>query len=148
MNTQQNNAYQTPAYVNPVYTPVQPIQPVQTFPNNQASPMTSDMTWVQGIEGARAYNLPPNSAKPLWDSERSAIYLKMTDASGIPKPLRIFDYTERVEEETKTDYVTADQLNELLDEKFNALAEKLNNRPYPKKGGKYNGKPTVQPTES
>ena len=152
MNTQQNNAYQNgyqvqqPLYPNIVTT--QQTMPVQTFPNNQASPMTSDMTWVQGIEGARAYNLPPNSAKPLWDSERSTIYLKMTDASGIPKPLRIFDYTERVEEETKTDYVTADQLNELLDEKFNALAEKLNNRPYQKKGGKYNGKQTVQPSES
>lgn len=147
MNTQQNNAYQTPAYVNPVYTPVQPIQPVQTFPNNQVSPMTSDMTWVQGIEGARAYNLPPNRAIPLWDSERSTIYLKMTDASGIPMPIRIFDYTERAAEEPKTEYVTADQLNDILDKKFNALAEKLN-RPYQKKGGKYNGKQPVQPSES
>ena len=29
------------------------------------------------------------------DSESSTFYIKSTDASGMPQPLRIFDYTER-----------------------------------------------------
>ena len=29
------------------------------------------------------------------DSESSTFYLKSTDMSGMPQPLRIFDYTER-----------------------------------------------------
>ena len=31
----------------------------------------------------------------LMDSESSTFYIKSTDASGMPQPLRIFDYTER-----------------------------------------------------
>lgn len=147
MNTQLNNAYQAPFVP---YTP--PVTTSQYTPQPQ---QTNNITWVQGIEGARAYNVGPNSAVSLWDSESNTIYLKMTDASGIPQPIRIFDYTERAEnkEETK-DYVTADDVEAIMDSKINALTQQIelmlkeNNRPYPKKGGKYNGKPTVQPSES
>ena len=31
----------------------------------------------------------------LMDSENSAFYIKSTDASGMPLPLRVFDYKER-----------------------------------------------------
>ena len=37
----------------------------------------------------------PGNSVLLMDSENSAFYIKSTDASGMPQPLRIFDYTER-----------------------------------------------------
>lgn len=52
--------------------------------------------WVQGIEAAKAYAVAPNSSIPLWDSESQTIYLKSTDASGMPS-MRILDYSIRTE---------------------------------------------------
>ena len=39
---------------------------------------------VTGIEGAKAYQLPPNSCMPLFDSDADFLYLKTTDAGGFP----------------------------------------------------------------
>lgn len=54
----------------------------------------SSMIWVQGEAGAKSYLLAPNSTLPLWDSEAQVIYLKSTDASGMPS-MKILDYTIR-----------------------------------------------------
>jgi len=61
------------------------------------------------------------------DSESSVFYLKSTDMSGMPQPLRIFDYTERTSQpqtnqivestakEVDTSmFVTRDELEERL----------------------------------
>lgn len=37
----------------------------------------------------------PGASVLLMDSENSSFYIKSTDQSGMPMPLRIFDYTER-----------------------------------------------------
>lgn len=51
--------------------------------------------WVQGEEGAKAYMVAAGNSVLLMDSENSAFYIKSTDASGMPLPLRVFDYKER-----------------------------------------------------
>lgn len=51
--------------------------------------------WVQGEEGAKGYLVAAGNSVMLMDSENSTFYIKSTDASGMPLPLRIFDYTER-----------------------------------------------------
>lgn len=51
--------------------------------------------WVQGEAGAKSYLTAPGNTVLLMDSEGSSFYLKSSDASGMPLPLRIFDYTER-----------------------------------------------------
>ena len=57
------------------------------------------------------------------DSENSVFYIKTTDNSGVPLPLRIFDYTERTQQNivsaeavqaTNSQYVTKDELKEIL----------------------------------
>ena len=61
------------------------------------------------------------------DSEASVFYLKSTDMSGMPQPLRIFDYTERTtqsqsntiidapsQEIDMSVFVTKDELEERL----------------------------------
>ncbi len=50
--------------------------------------------WVQGVEGAKAYQLQPNSNTVLMDSENEGIfYIKISDAVGMCT-LRTFKYTE------------------------------------------------------
>ena len=68
---------------------VQQMQPPQ--PAQQASPII----WVQGEAGAKSYLVAPGNTVMLLDSENSTFYLKSADASGMPMPLRTFDYTER-----------------------------------------------------
>lgn len=66
--------------------PSQPMQVQQ--PNN-------GLIWVQGESGAKSYLVAPNATVMLMDSEGERFYLKSADASGMPLPLRIFDYKER-----------------------------------------------------
>ena len=93
------------------YVPQQPI--IQT------QPVTNDngIIWVQGEAGAKSWAVAP------MDSENSVFYIKTTDNSGIPLPLRIFDYTERTQQDTapaeavqatNSQYVTKDELKEIL----------------------------------
>lgn len=56
---------------------------------------TPCIIWVQGEEGAKAYMVAAGNSVLLMDSENSAFYIKSTDASGMPLPLRVFDYKER-----------------------------------------------------
>lgn len=79
------------------------------FPYNQPN---HSIQWVQGIAGAKAFPVGAGSNAVLMDSEESVFYIKSTDASGMPQPLRIFDYTERKEKEPE--YVTREELQALL----------------------------------
>ena len=122
------------------------FQPGYTYPNNgyvQGYPMqapqrmmrpttTNGMIWVQGIGGAKSFLLGPNESVPLWDSEAQVIYIKSTDASGMPS-MKILDYTIRdsalptnvqnsvVQNETM--FATKEDLAEIQKE-----LEKVNNR--------------------
>lgn len=89
------NTYPQPPY----YQPPMQDQLAQLRNQYQPSVMTNTpqnpMIWVQGEAGAKSYLMAPNTTLPLWDSENQTIYIKSTDASGMPLPLRILDYTER-----------------------------------------------------
>lgn len=52
--------------------------------------------WVQGEGGAKSFLVAPGQSLILMDSEAEVFYIKSTDASGVPLPLRVFDYKERV----------------------------------------------------
>ena len=99
------------------YVPQQPI--IQT------QPVTNDngIIWVQGEAGAKSWAVAPGKSVMLMDSENSVFYIKTTDNSGVPLPLRIFDYTERTQQDTapaeavqvtNSQYVTKDELKEIL----------------------------------
>ena len=90
--------------------------------NNYNHPMQqqneTNITWVQGIEGAKGYMLSPGSKMILLDSEiENRAYIKIADDLGATK-LRKFDLIEVVEEkEVSTnlnDYVRKDELQELI----------------------------------
>ena len=72
---------------NAVVQPSMPSQPVQQ--------QSSQIIWVSGEAGAKSYLVAPGNTVMLLDAENSVFYLKSADASGMPLPLRIFDYKER-----------------------------------------------------
>lgn len=60
------------------YQPNPPQQP-QSFQQN------TNITFVNGIEGAKAYQVSPNSSVLLMDSDNSKFYVKSTDGLGVAK---------------------------------------------------------------
>ena len=81
------------------------------------------ITWVQGIEGAKAWQLAPNSNAILLDSENEGrFYIKISDNVGMCS-LRIFDYVEVTNTPNATEpninlseYVKKSELQALINE--------------------------------
>lgn len=73
--------------------------------------------WVQGLNGAKSYQLMPNSNVVLMDSENDNIfYIKSSDNLGMSK-VRTFKYEEIIEQPTVAkEYVTKDELIAMLKE--------------------------------
>ena len=106
---QMQNPYMMPQY------PTQ-AQPTQTSSG-------SGIIWVQGESAAKAYPVAPATSQLLMDSESECFYIKTTDASGMPQPLRTFTYREVISNPKNSfqsaaqpdarDYVTRQEFNEL-----------------------------------
>ena len=89
----------------------------------QQQPSNNGIIWVQGEAGAKSYLVAPGQTELLMDSEDQIFYIKSTDASGMPMPLRIFEYKERtVSKAEKNDavYVTREEFEKRLAEISNA----------------------------
>lgn len=69
-------------------------QPMMQQPSQAPQPQNNGVIWVQGEAAARSYLMAPNTTLPLWDSESNTIFLKTTDAAGMPS-MKILDYTIR-----------------------------------------------------
>lgn len=68
---------------------------VQQMP--QPQPQAAPIIWVQGEAGAKSFLVAPGQTVQLMDSESEVFYIKATDQSGMPLPLRTFDYKERIQ---------------------------------------------------
>lgn len=102
----------------------QPMQMQQPAPQ----PQSNGIVWVQGESAAKSFPVAPNTTVMLLDSESSVFYLKTSDASGMPLPLRVFDYKERTQTPSVlptvapnsdsdidfNNFVTYEKLNEIL----------------------------------
>lgn len=100
-------------------------QPMQM---QQPQPQSNGIVWVQGESAAKSFPVAPNTTVMLLDSESSVFYLKTSDASGMPLPLRAFDYKERTQNGSVlptvapnsdsdidfNNFVTYEKLNEIL----------------------------------
>ena len=117
---------------NAVVQPSMASQPMQVQqPNN-------GLICVQGESGAKSYLVAPNATVMLMDSEGDRFYLKSADASGMPLPLRIFDYKERQNTPTSDFKAPASDFSDLDDKfvtrkEFDELKASIASQPTPKK---------------
>lgn len=138
---QPNNQYSQPVpdnlamYRQPYQQPQQPNPPqAPTAPMQTQTPSAGGIIWVRGEEGAKAYLVAPGQSVQLFDTEGSTFYIASTDTSGMPLPLRIFDFTERVPQQQKMstavqpqaaqEYVPLEQYQQLA-QQFTAMQEQL-----------------------
>lgn len=77
------------------YSPYQQLAMQQYQQAMQPQQQTGGLTWVQGIEGAKSHFVSPGQSVLLMDSESNSFFIKSADTSGMPLPLRVFDYKER-----------------------------------------------------
>lgn len=89
-------------------------------------PPQNGINWVQGIEGAKAYPLMPNSNTVLMDSENDGVfYIKVCDNIGMCT-LRTFRYTEVIPQEKQA--ANIDTSNFVSRDEFNALKALIEER--------------------
>ena len=105
----ENYGYRPQNYFQPTYQPTYQQQ--------------NGITWVQGEEAAKAYTVAPGCSALLMDAEGSTFYIKATDQTGMPLPLRIFDFTERQKQPVQAPFKTDIQF--ATREELNALAAKI-----------------------
>lgn len=87
---------------------------------------------VNGIDGAKAYQMPANSTVALFDSNNDIMYVKSTDGAGFPS-IRTFSFTETKEEAKQVeniDYISRKEFEDFKKEMMN------------------NGKQSIQRTKS
>ena len=105
--------------------------------NPYYQPQNNGLIWVQGETGAKSYMVAPNTTVLLMDSENQRFYLKSSDASGMPLPLRVFEYTEKAQNTPKmaseekvmdlSSYATKAEIEAILAE-IEALKKKIGGR--------------------
>lgn len=82
---------------------------------------TQNLIRVNGIEGAKAYQMSANSIVALFDANEDIMYIKSTDGAGFPS-IRTFSFTE-VKEENKpaqqVDYISREEFEEFKKELMN-----------------------------
>jgi hypothetical protein len=79
------------------------------FQNQQAQ---SNLIKVNGIEGAKAYQMNANSSVALFDANNDIFYVKNTDGAGFPT-IKAFSFTPLDVEQSNTEYVTRKEFEEL-----------------------------------
>ena len=128
-NNYGNYPYGSP-YQSPYYHP-------NVSQNNQVNqqPQMNQYAFVNGIEGAKSFQLNPNQTILLMDSDSPVCYMKTSNGVG-QSTLRYFKLTEVTEADLKAqsipndksiDYVTKNEFKELSD-RFEQLLEKINKK--------------------
>ncbi len=90
---------------------------------------TPSILWVQGEAGAKSYLVGAGQSVLLMDSESSKFYIKSTDTSGMPMPLRVFEYEEKTQAQQAApvtqanQYVTHEELKKWTDDLMNKIMQ-------------------------
>ena len=132
------------AFYNQSYQPYsQPYTPYQ--------PLDTGIIWVQGESGAKAYPVTAGKSMVLFDSESERFFIKSVDISGMPKPLRVFTYSEdsellrgRPELDTAV-FITREEFERELGEIRKNFGDSRDTDK--RKGGNQNDKPLIQSTK-
>ena len=118
------NSYFPQTYTNSPYVFSAGATPTQTWTAPaSAQPQINGINWVQGEAGAKAVPVQPGQKALLMDSETNVFYVKSCDASGMPLPLRIFEYKEVGKVATSAEDASAQSAYVTHEELEKALAE-------------------------
>lgn len=90
--------------------------PMSQNNNFSTQPQQNNLIRVTGIDGAKAYQMSPNSSVALFDSDSDIMYVKTTDGAGFPT-IRTFRF-EPIEDVPKVQdaYITRDEFDALKQE--------------------------------
>lgn len=108
--------YGNPSYYQPAWQ--QPSNPytdrlAQMQMASQPQPVRDGLIRVTGMDGARAYQMPPNSAVALFDGSQDVFYVKTTDGAGFPT-IRAYAFAPvQDQSQPQADYVTRAEFDEL-----------------------------------
>lgn len=129
-----------------------PQYPAQQMMQNQYGQMqqqqSGSLVWVQGIEGAKSHHVDAGQSVLLMDSESNCFFIKSADSSGMPLPLRIFDYTERTANNQQQQQQQSQTVDMIIDttqfvsrkEFESRIAQILNDIESKQSKSQYNGK--------
>lgn len=133
-------------YFPATYQPYNPYMPQQAFQNahnaavaqgsqqqmqsntqsqNANQSANNGLVWVQGMEGAKAHFVPAGVTVMLMDSEGDRFYLKSSDMSGMPLPLRVFEYKEVTQNGAQPHIATVDTSAFVTHEEFDELRKSV-----------------------
>lgn len=98
------------------------------YPNNnyqqqKTSQQPTQYYWVNNIEGAKSFQMPPNQMAMLMDSENPIVYMKQTNSMG-QATLKYFKLTEISEQEVRNQNSQTDT-EYVLKSDFDALSKKV-----------------------
>lgn len=130
-----------PYQYQPVPAPMDRLAQLQSQQYQPTQPNQS-LLYVQGETAAKSWMVGAGQSVLLMDSESPVFYIKSADVSGIPLPLRVFDYTERTQSMPQNvtkapntaqidldgKYVTRAEYDDLQG-KYMEILERLNNFP-------------------
>lgn len=110
-------------YGQPMYGFSQPQQP--QIPQAPQYPQNENVyAFVNGVEGAKSYQVRPNQSVMLMDSEQPLCYMKSANALG-QATLRYFRLTEISESDAKGASAPAPTPDYVAKADFNALAKRV-----------------------
>ena len=111
--------YTSPGFYQSPYTQTAQNPYIDRLAQMQPPPQPRDgLIRVTGMDGARAYQMPPNSAVALFDGGQDVFYVKTTDGAGFPT-IRAYSFQpmEQAQAMGASEYVTRaefEQLKEMI----------------------------------
>lgn len=125
------NNYFPQSYANTMYGYTSNMAPTQAVAPATSQGQLGAINWVQGEAGARSVPVAAGQKVLLMDSENNVFYVKSSDATGMPLPLRTFEYKEVGVETTSTstapaqnEYVTHEELKQIIEELKQSIVSK------------------------
>lgn len=108
---------------NPYGSPSVQFQPNAQQNGLQQATMPHSIEYVNGVEGAKAYLIPPNSTKLLMDSDGDYFYIKTANPQGQAN-VKIYKY-EEVTQSTSKDSAEKKTVKYATMEDIEAIREEI-----------------------
>lgn len=103
------------------YNPYNPYAPQPNFGNFLQQSQQNTYAFVNGIEGARSFQMAPNQTVMLMDSDNPVVYMKQSNGMG-QSTIKCFKLVETSEDELKPKPIQADYVTKA---DFESLAKKV-----------------------